>query len=153
MKLRFLTIAMITLLFTSCSKEDVTQMEELNSNESTIIPENGTRTPGLTTFVCDPLWVAPETTQQAGDLVYTIYYSDNAADYGLGGGALVTEEMIDCVRQEYFYEICGLYMHVQQNSNIYIDTWVHRRFGCVGKDDVETATNSDDRVCTGSNCD
>lgn len=153
MKLRLLSFTMITLLFISCSKEDVTQTEEINFVTTTVIPEEGSRTPSFSSFVCDPAWVAPETTQGLGDIVYTVYYSDDPADYGFTAGTTVTAEMIHCVRQEYFFEICTLYMHVQQNSNMFIDTWVHRTLGCAGKDDVETATNSDDRVCTGSDCD
>lgn len=152
MKLRLLTLAMITLLAASCSKDDVTQNEEANFVTTANTTENPNRTPG---FVCDPSWDPRQDRPTLGDNVHTVYYSTNPVFYGLPAGATITAADIDCVRQEFFRNVCGLYMHKDQPVDMYTDIWIQRVSDCPSpfKDDVETATNSDDRVCTGSDCD
>lgn len=152
MKLRLLTYTTITLLLISCSKEESTQIEDANVETFTSVIENKNRTP---IFTCNPSWEASRTfPNQSGDLQYYIFYSNDPTDYGLPATATITEADINCVRQEYFANFCGMYLHTFQPTNIFEDAWI-RRISLCGevKDDVETATNSDDRVCTGSNCD
>lgn len=162
MKFRLLTVVMMTLLFVSCSKEEVTQTEDVNLVTTAITPENGSRTPGFSSFACDPSWeaprVSPDTSSNSCDKVLYIYYSTDPTDYGLPATATITEADINCVRQEYVTNFENLFLHTFQPTAMFEDSWVRKITRVNGKcpetkDDVETATNSDDRVCTGSNCD
>lgn len=146
MKFKILTITLFSILVIGCSNEEIIEEQDANLVTST---ESFNR------FNCDPAWNAPISTPTFGDVLHYVYYSDNAADYGFGSGPTVTIEDIECVRQEYFKNYCGLYLRANQPSSMFEDVWIRRYSDCPPsvKDDVNTSSNTDPRVCVGSDCD
>ncbi|MEL6811423.1 MAG: hypothetical protein AAFP76_08825 [Bacteroidota bacterium] len=151
MKIKILSIILLTTLFFSCSVEEKSEIQsndaqstELGTSGEVILSKNsrGER------FECDPQWVPPVAPVGSHGVLYTINYSQDPNDYPNG--------VIDvaCAREELFSIICNLHMLQLQNTDPFIDTWLQDTVPCTGgkEDDVNTAVQSDPRVCIGSAC-
>ena len=161
MKLRIFSLLAVALLVFACSQEDT--VDATQDQQNLTIENTNTRAAQggfiegneFGGFICDPNWTPPETMpfNLIIDKIIHVYWSDDPADWPLG----IID--IDCARQEYFRNFCGLYMSTIQPTDPYQETWL-RDFDapdCLdlskSKDHVDTQSNGDDRVCTGPNCD
>lgn len=165
MKLKFFSLLAVALLVFACSQEDAVELPQEQqtltietTQESTTPPERGNAATanriGGGLFWCDPNYEFPQSDFGDPGFVIQVYWSDNPNDWP--GGVID----IECARQEYFEYFCGLSMNWIQPQDPYQEAW-RRDLGSTecwtipgkSKDDVNTQSNNDDRVCTGPECD
>ncbi|MEL6811422.1 MAG: hypothetical protein AAFP76_08820 [Bacteroidota bacterium] len=144
MKTKISLLLLAVTIFFACSKDDTTI--ETDSQNLITSSETQQRSPS---FTCDPSWEAPTVSNWPPIGLIQIYYSQDPNDYP--GGVVDVE----CTRQEFFQNYCELRMTVLQDEDPFHDTWKVVFEGICQprpKDDVNTAANSDPRVCVGSAC-
>ncbi|MEL6811425.1 MAG: hypothetical protein AAFP76_08835 [Bacteroidota bacterium] len=150
------TLLLALFMCISCSRDEVSpQVEDANLIVQTTTEAGDGEGRSFGGFSFCGQWIPPVAPMGTSGTILQITYSSNPNDYPNG----VVD--IECTRKEYFDRFCALRMTQLQNQDPYKDTWnllddpqsIDPACAPRPKDDVDVASQSDPRVCVGSDCD